>query len=95
MILQRRLISFLFCVFLLQITTLHSQTHALRFKRITSQQGLSENRVTAVIQDSEGVLWVGNRIAINRFDGETTKVYHVDQNNNINQFFEDSYKNNL
>jgi ligand-binding sensor domain-containing protein/DNA-binding CsgD family transcriptional regulator len=95
MILQTRLISFLFCMFLLHITALHSQTHALRFKRITSQQGLSENRVTAVMQHSNGVLWVGNKIAINRFDGETTKVYHVDQNNNINQFFEDLYKNIL
>lgn len=93
MMLQLRLISFIFCVFLLQGTILHSQTDVLRFKRITSQQGLSENKVTAVIQDSEGVLWIGNKIAINRFDGEATKVYHLGPNNNINQFFEDSYKN--
>lgn len=93
MILQIRLISFMFCMFLLHITTLHSQTHTLRFKRITSQQGLLENRSTAVMQDSEGVLWVGNKIGINRFDGEITKVYYVGQNNNINQFFEDSFKN--
>ncbi|MFC5683127.1 two-component regulator propeller domain-containing protein [Flavobacterium sp. MAHUQ-51] len=93
MVLQLRLTIWVFCVFLLQLTTLYSQTNVLRFKRITSQNGLTSNRVTAVMQDSNGVLWVGNQIAINRFDGETTKMYHVAQNNNINQFIEDAYKN--
>lgn len=88
-----RLLRFMFCVFLLKGTTLYSQTDVLRFKRITSQQGLFENKVTAVFQDFEGVLWVGSKIAINRFDGEMTKVYHLGQNNTINQFFEDANKN--
>lgn len=93
MVLQLRLTILMFLIFILQLTTLHSQTNVLRFKRITSQQGLTSNRVTAVMQDSKGVLWVGNQIAINRFDGEITKMYHVAQNNNINQFIEDSYGN--
>jgi ligand-binding sensor domain-containing protein/DNA-binding CsgD family transcriptional regulator len=93
MVLQLRLLSIVFCVFLIPGTILHSQTDVLRFKRITSDHGLSENKVTAVIQDSEGALWVGNKIAINRFDGENTKAYYLGQNNGINQFFEDSYKN--
>ncbi|NGY37527.1 hypothetical protein FQU23_008375 [Flavobacterium sp. XN-5] len=93
MVLQLRLLSIIFCVFLMPGTILHSQTDVVRFKRITSHHGLSENKVTAVIQDSEGALWVGNKIAINRFDGENTKAYHLDQNNGINQFFEDSYNN--
>jgi len=92
MVLQLRLTISVFCIFILQLTTLHSQTNVLRFKRITSQQGLTSNRVTAVMQDSSGVLWVGNQIAINKFDGEMAKMYHVAQNNNINQFFQDSYK---
>lgn len=88
-----RLLWFMFYVFLLQGTILYSQNDVLRFKRITSQQGLFENKVTAVFQDFEGALWVGSKIAINRFDGEITKVYHLGQNNTINQFFEDSNKN--
>ncbi|RXM47171.1 triple tyrosine motif-containing protein [Flavobacterium sp. YO12] len=93
MILRLRLINFIFFVFLLQQTSLHSQTHALRFKRITSQHGLTTNRANAVFQDFNGVLWVGNKIGINSFDGELTKIYHVGENNSVNQFFEDVYKN--
>lgn len=93
MIIRLRLIGLLFCIFLLQQAPLHAQTNILRFKRVTSQQGLSENGVTAVMQDDNGRLWVANKIAINSFDGETAKVYHVGQNNNINQFFEDKNRN--
>ena len=88
-----RFLRFIFYVFLLKSTILFSQNDVLRFKRITSQQGLFENKVTAVFQDFEGLLWVGSKIAINRFDGEMTKVYHLGQNNTINQFFQDSNKN--
>ncbi|WP_432221629.1 ligand-binding sensor domain-containing protein [Flavobacterium sp. TMP13] len=90
---QLRLLSFIFCYFLLNGTILYCQKDVLRFKRITSQQGLSENKVTAVFQGSGGTLWVGSKIAINRYDGEINKVYHLGRNNNINQFFEDSNKN--
>ena len=93
MLVKLRLLRFIFCVFLLQGTILYSQNDVLRFKRISTQQGLFENKVTAVFQDFEGSLWVGSKIAINRYDGEMTKVYHLGQNNNINQFFEDSSKN--
>lgn len=93
MLVKLRLLRFIFCVFLLQGAILYSQNDVLRFKRINTQQGLFENKVTAVFQDFEGSLWVGSKIAINRYDGEMTKVYHLGQNNNINQFFEDSSKN--
>lgn len=92
MLLRLRLLRFLIFVFVLQISVLFAQNDVLRFKRITSQQGLLENKVTAVFQDIEGALWVGSKIAINRYDGEVTKVYHLGQNNNVNQFFEDSNK---
>lgn len=82
-----------FSVLLLQVTILNSQTHALRFKRITSQQGLTANRIDAVMQDADGALWIGNKIGINRYDGEIATVYHAGENNSINQFFQDTYKN--
>ncbi|WP_294958384.1 two-component regulator propeller domain-containing protein [uncultured Flavobacterium sp.] len=93
MIARSRFIHLIFCLFLLLASVANSQTHALRFKRVTSNQGLTTNRATAVMQDHNGVLWIGNKIAINSYDGELAKVYHVGENNSINQFFEDDYGN--
>lgn len=80
-------------VLLFQVTLLYPQKHSLRFKRITSQHGLTANRIDAVLQDNDGSLWVGNKIGINRFDGELANVYQAGENNSVNQFLEDAYKN--
>ncbi|HWV64743.1 MAG TPA: two-component regulator propeller domain-containing protein, partial [Chitinophaga sp.] len=41
--------------------------------------GLVHNAVTAIIQDSTGLIWVGTRGGLNRFDGYSFKAY---KNNN-------------
>lgn len=40
-----------------------------RFERIDLEDGLSQNAVLAMLQDSRGYLWVGTQAGLNRYDG--------------------------
>lgn len=44
------------------------------FKQYQVDDGLAHNAVTAIIQDSKGLIWIGTRDGINRFDGYTFKT---------------------
>lgn len=52
---------------------------ASRFTRVDIQQGLSQNTVTALAQDSQGNVWIGSQNGLNRFDGFSVKVYRPDK----------------
>ena len=51
---------------------------ALRFDRISIEQGLSQSSVRAIFQDSRGFLWFGTEDGLNRFDGYVFKTYKPD-----------------
>ena len=42
------------------------------------EQGLSQTRVAQIIQDDEGFIWFGTQHGVNRFDGNSFKVYKHD-----------------
>ena len=41
----------------------------LRFSHLTDRDGLSNNNVTAVAQDRDGIIWIGTQNGLDRFDG--------------------------
>jgi ligand-binding sensor domain-containing protein/two-component sensor histidine kinase len=45
------------------------------FKRYTVQNGLSNNYVRKILQDSEGFIWVATEDGLNKFDSYTFQVY--------------------
>lgn len=45
------------------------------FEQIGITNGLSQNTVCAILQDSKGFLWLGTEDGLNRYDGYTFKVY--------------------
>jgi signal transduction histidine kinase/ligand-binding sensor domain-containing protein/CheY-like chemotaxis protein len=46
-----------------------------RFKFLTSNQGLSQNNVTSIVQDRRGFLWFGTQDGLNRYDGYSFKIF--------------------
>jgi signal transduction histidine kinase/ligand-binding sensor domain-containing protein len=66
------------------------------FKHYQVDDGLSHNSVTSLLQDSKGLMWIGTRSGLNRFDGYTFKTIKNNQdplgylgNNQITAIVED------
>ena len=53
----------------------------VRFAHISTAQGLSQIRVTNIIQDDQGFMWFSTFFGLNRFDGYNFKVYMHDRGN--------------
>ncbi|MDB5248330.1 MAG: signal transduction histidine kinase [Segetibacter sp.] len=51
------------------------------FRHYKVENGLSNNMVTAVLQDKKGFVWFGTKDGLNRFDGYNFKVFRNEQNN--------------
>ena len=50
----------------------------VRFENLTSEDGLSSNRVTSILRDNRGFMWFGTFDGLNRYDGYEFKVYRHD-----------------
>lgn len=50
------------------------------FKHYQVEDGLSHNSVRSIIQDKKGLIWVGTRGGLSRFDGYTFKTYKNKKN---------------
>jgi two-component system sensor histidine kinase ChiS len=51
------------------------------FTHITIEQGLSDQRVQAIVQDHAGFMWFGTNNGLNRFDGYNVVAYRHDPTN--------------
>lgn len=49
----------------------------LRFRRITTVDGLSDNGINALCQDRSGFLWIGTDNGLDRWDGRHARIWHV------------------
>jgi signal transduction histidine kinase/ligand-binding sensor domain-containing protein/DNA-binding response OmpR family regulator len=72
-------------------------THIFRHHQV--KDGLSDNLVTAFLQDKHGFMWIGTRDGLNRFDGYSFKIYrdehskyHLLNNSRINHISCDTNK---
>jgi ligand-binding sensor domain-containing protein/signal transduction histidine kinase len=53
----------------------------VEFKRISVEQGLSQNTTMCILQDHEGFMWIGTEDGLNKYDGYTFKTYYQDLDN--------------
>jgi signal transduction histidine kinase/ligand-binding sensor domain-containing protein len=53
----------------------------VRFTHISTEDGLSQIRVSGIVQDNLGFMWFGTEYGLNRFDGYTFKVFAHEPNN--------------
>ncbi len=51
---------------------------SMRFMHLTTEDGLSHNTITAILQDRHGFMWIGTKNGLNRYDGYTFTVYQRD-----------------
>ncbi len=66
------LIYFLFLI----SANLFSQSGNIEFDQYTTNDGLSNGYVNAILHDSKGFIWIGTANGLNRFDGITFKTYY-------------------
>ncbi len=69
------------------------------FKHITTANGLVNNQVSVVVQDSRGFVWIGTQTGLQRYDGKRFTTYLADVHNPdalqsdwIQTIFEDSQR---
>jgi ligand-binding sensor domain-containing protein len=53
----------------------------IRFTHLSQTQGLSQIRVTDIIQDNQGFMWFGTQYGLDRFDGYEFRVFTHDAEN--------------
>ncbi len=77
-----------------------SQDRSLKFKRLTTNDGLSQSHVSATLRDHKGFMWFATDEGLNRYDGYKFTAYkHIHEkkssvsNNFIYDVLEDSSRN--
>ncbi len=80
------------------VMAVKGQTREIHFNHLDSRNGLSENNVNCILQDSRGFIWIGTRDGLNRFDGTNFKIFrHKDKDNSklSNDFITDLAEDRL
>lgn len=54
----------------------------LRFDNLTLKDGLSSKDIAFIYQDRRGLIWIGTKDGLNRFDGINIKIYRKSQKGN-------------
>ena len=77
-----------------------SQSTDFQFESVKIEDGISDLRVTSILQDHQGFMWFGTWDGLNRYDGYEYRVYRHDpadstslQNNYVEELYEDSQGN--
>ncbi|MFC4873166.1 two-component regulator propeller domain-containing protein [Negadavirga shengliensis] len=76
-----------------------SQTNAFKFSHLTVEDGLSQGGVFSIYQDHKGLIWLGTRDGLNKFDTRKFTVYRNQQGDSLSlsdnyviSLFEDRYQ---
>jgi len=76
----KNLLTYCVLVFLIKIIAypqiLSAQYPDLKFEHITTVDGLSQNTVSCILQDSKGFMWFGTQDGLNKYDGYSFTNYH-------------------
>lgn len=66
-------LGFFFVLFLLSLRLLGVEN--VKFTHYSSDDGLSQNHVLDIIQDSKGFMWFATWDGLNKFDGKSFRVF--------------------
>jgi len=70
-------LKYLFCLLIMMLlsSTAIAQKKPVKFNRLTSSDGLSQNTVSAIVQDHDGFIWIGTEDGINKYDGYNFEIF--------------------
>ena len=77
---------FIQIIFTLQLFLLPCNGKAqlyFKTKNLSTENGLSDNRVTCFHKDKKGFMWIGTRNGLNRYDGHSFKTFRPSAGNSI------------
>ncbi len=66
--------------------SLSAQDKSIRFQHITTENGLPQNMVDCILQDSKGFMWFGTWNGLCRFDGYSFKTFRSQDQTISNNF---------
>ena len=73
---------------------------SFEIRKLGIEHGLSNNNVNGIVQDRQGLMWIGTRAGLNRFDGYKFKVFkhstlvpNCINSNELNPVFSDRHDN--
>ena len=66
----------IFFIVVTLLTFSSSAQYHFSFSHYTSDNGLSQNSITAMMKDHAGYLWIGTRDGLNKFDGYNFTLYN-------------------
>lgn len=97
----KRLMIFILIFILIPIKTHSEVLNDSTFESISINDGLSNEYVTTIFQDSKGYMWIGTKDGLNRYDGEIIKIYNcnVEDDNTLSSTYittiEEDFSGNL
>ena len=61
--------------FILMLLPVLIKAQEVRFQHLNVNNGLSQNSITAMIQDSQGFIWFGTEYGLNKYDGYKVETF--------------------
>ncbi|MBO9633567.1 MAG: response regulator [Chitinophagaceae bacterium] len=75
---SRHIIQTIIVLFLTCATLSGTYAQSYYFRNYQAGNGLSSNTITSILQDRKGFLWFGTRNGLNRFDGNSFRIFKHD-----------------
>lgn len=69
-------VTLLFLLFL-SISAVHTQGQNITFSHLTTDDGLSQFSVNSMYIDERGIIWIGTREGLNRYNGNDIKSFKL------------------
>jgi len=73
-------------LFLMIISTANLYSQDITFNHLTTDNGLSQFSINSLYIDANGILWIGTREGLNRYDGNDIKTYKLSKNDPYSLF---------
>ncbi len=92
-------IYFILFIFLIYILSHSTAQYSYKIETMNTINGLAQNDVNAILQDSKGFMWIGTNGGLNKFDGYTFTLFDADNTGSklntgiINAIVEDKENN--